>query len=580
MSSALKEQSLILLSILGYMLLLASGSDNLLPWFFAFLFLMIVLIVSFDFNSISRTPIFFASFIFSLLIIAQLIINARLISTVDMFPGWYMAIMPLLGVFIDKKTLEMLFKYIVLIFSLLAVWGLFQHYTGLAVIEDMDGRANSFFTTPNSFAAALNLVLLLLISLYANNKNSGGVLFVILLMFAALLVTESRGAWTAFFISLVIMTFLYIYYGLLVNKKRIFQLSIGMLTIFACYTLINVTDNSAGSESIETNNAYNIQQATKNFPLTSRGDSIHARLSIYSDSLELVRENPFLGHGFMTFGDHYPRVKSNNYEKTYIFTHNDYLQFLVEMGFVGLIILCLYVLAFYWVVCNCFSHLDEKSFPVVIGITAAVTSFFGHALVDFVFYIPAIFLLAACYIGYMHQLYRDQINRYLAASHFKFTNKFQNVVKIILFLPPITVLAKPALADTIFVSAENLYNQGEISLALDRFELSRQLAPQQPFYYQIEALHWLRRADDYSDRQRVEKALDLYKRSAQNNPFDIQSRYQLAYLNTLYRGIIKKPASIDQVTRWLDNVVASRPWDSDLRQRSQHLKAALMSFGD
>ena len=269
----------ILLCVLGYMLLLASSSNSLLPWFGSFVLLMYVFVSSVKNEPYYCTPVSLAAIAFSVLILVHQLVHADLITAADRYPGFFMVLLPLLGLVLEKPILEKLFRYLVLIFCLLSIWAIVQHYGGLAILVDMGGRANTFFTTPNSFAAALNLVLVLLVSIYAGGRTQSWILPIIMLLFAALLVTESRGGWLAFAATLVIAAILFRVSGSSINKAAVTRLSIGILSIFFIYSAITL---SGYDDYLQRDNKDkpSLEQTAERYPLTSRSSSIEQRLYI------------------------------------------------------------------------------------------------------------------------------------------------------------------------------------------------------------------------------------------------------------------------------------------------------------
>ena len=92
------------------------------------------------------------------------------------------------------------YKFIVFLFIVLAVWALIQYYTGKFYIVNAGLRSNTIFTTPNTFAAAINLILFPLIAVNLSVNKRPFSFIAMLLLFYALLVTQSRGGLLSFII--------------------------------------------------------------------------------------------------------------------------------------------------------------------------------------------------------------------------------------------------------------------------------------------------------------------------------------------------------------------------------------------
>lgn len=139
----------------------------------------------------------------------------------------------------------------------------------------------------------------------------------------------------ASYIAVMTITFLvFIYY--IFKKKKYF--AVFALTIFLYQMLLLFL--SEGSDTSFSRRFSNLFSYEENF---NQDPQINARLMSYSETLEIIKENIFLGKGFGGFKSH---SEFTNYIK---YPHNIFLEFMVEMGLIGLIfiILFLYYLARY-----------------------------------------------------------------------------------------------------------------------------------------------------------------------------------------------------------------------------------------
>ena len=117
------------------------------------------------------------------------------------------------------------------------------------------------------------------------------------------------------------------------------------------------------------------------------------RLDIWRDSLSMIKDHPF-GIGLEAFKQVFPVYNVSNFSDTrFIFLHNDYLQLLVETGWIGFLAL---VGGFYIFLVNSvfkIQHMRLQSNPMrfflSIGALSGLVSIAFHSFFDFNLHMPA-----------------------------------------------------------------------------------------------------------------------------------------------------------------------------------------------
>ncbi len=139
-------------------------------------------------------------------------------------------------------------------------------------------------------------------------------------------------------------------------------------------------------------------------PLLARFSSLDAdfssRLSVWKDSLVLIRSHPLLGTGLGSFADSFTRVQTTHLGRTVDHAHNDYLEFAVEMGLPGALLL--FGLMFRLLLASIRLGLvspRSDSFYLSLACAGSVVALLVHSLADFNLQIPANAFLFAIVLG-------------------------------------------------------------------------------------------------------------------------------------------------------------------------------------
>jgi len=130
------------------------------------------------------------------------------------------------------------------------------------------------------------------------------------------------------------------------------------------------------------------------------------RIYIWSELVPLLREFRWFGTGLMGFDPVFLKYQAFVNEKRIDFAHNDFLQYLIEMGILGFLALmaslCALVLP---VIRNSWSTptlspSSNEARLLLAGCVASLSALFLHSLVDFNLYIPANMFVFAWILGF------------------------------------------------------------------------------------------------------------------------------------------------------------------------------------
>ena len=328
--------------------------------------------------------------------------------------------------FSEKKQFRT-FIYVFFASSVLIVSsGFFQHFTGIDFIRqhvNSNDRITSAFAHPNDFAAYLLVVCAIFFGTSFLGTNRQGSLLIwrwspiqivscisFVLALICLGLTYSRGAWIAFFLSIlflgfvnwrvlpisisVILIFLFVFFPGMTDNRNIVWLTENTLVIIPenirvksqmdspSKSLPPVQKNDLSSEEIgkekEKTEEIKVQSA---FDLIKKFNA-SGRQILWKDAIDIIRQNPF-GTGLNT----YSRIAHEHNMFWSGYPHNCYLQLTAEMGFIGFFV-------FVWIMVTLLKksfenlrHIQDTFFrPIILGLLAGVLGFLMHSFVDTNFY--------------------------------------------------------------------------------------------------------------------------------------------------------------------------------------------------
>jgi O-antigen ligase len=114
------------------------------------------------------------------------------------------------------------------------------------------------------------------------------------------------------------------------------------------------------------------------------------RISIWRDTLRLIRQHPLIGTGLGTFSVAYPSVQTSFLNVLVDHAHCDYLEVISDLGLPGGILAFGSIL---WVLAQAVRHYGEAGdrFDTVVclGCVGSIAAILVHGLADFNLYIPA-----------------------------------------------------------------------------------------------------------------------------------------------------------------------------------------------
>ena len=192
-----------------------------------------------------------------------------------------------------------------------------------------------------------------------------------LLMAASIFLSESRGGMVAFAAEFVVFAIILIQQH---SKNR------AATTLVAAMAFFTIFIFWMGAGELEA------RLATFRHP----GVSIHTRFQIAQDTLQMWRSHPWLGFGLGNFTRAYPQFRSFYTDELVNAAHNDYLQFLSELGILGFGAILWFLLAVLGRgLRNVHDWSSSSSHSARLAALLGVVGIAVHSLTDFNLQIPA-----------------------------------------------------------------------------------------------------------------------------------------------------------------------------------------------
>lgn len=251
-----------------------------------------------------------------------------------------------------------------------SIYGVFQHF-GLdpvprAAYAVERSRSFAFFGNPNFYGAYLVMILTVGAALFlVAEKRKAKIWYVVsATAFAAMIYTETRGAWLGFAVSLIVFTW---FYKKEITWKRYIALLLTFVCIFALILVEMGPDRllSIGGEMVAL--------------IDGEEGALSGRGYIWKRALPLVKEYFWLGSGPDTFGEVFPQEGHIYHDKA----HSEPLQIAITMGIPALVFYLLGLAMVFYRACVTARKVEQPQERVMLyGLLAACIGYQVHALVN------------------------------------------------------------------------------------------------------------------------------------------------------------------------------------------------------
>lgn len=351
----------------------------------------------------------------------------KLIIIVSVFFASYLAIRKISGAFLFICYIFIISLFFESIYTLIDFFSTNDSFTGIS-------------KNRNISSSSLVLKLIFLIYVIENSKPFYKKFIFRALEIIALLsiiVLQSR------FGIISILGIYFLYFMLMKSSRKIIVLPILISAVFFLY--------------FNNNNFQNKIEKNYTFQNLSEDNSVQQRLNFYKSSINLFKIKPITGHGLGSWKYKSIENKSSKTNSVFIpyYTHNDFLQILMETGLVGLFV---YLAFFLLVLKTLLKNRDNKSYiPLIIALilvsSNSIVNFPIHRTQE---YIP--FIICCSFI--------------LRKKEFEIKSKKSNLLPflIILLIPSIVLSNYEYRSLKIQETLMKDYQNNKFSLTLDEIK--------------------------------------------------------------------------------------------------------------
>lgn len=274
----------------------------------------------------------------------------------------------------DKEQIKKIVFSICCGVSLLAVDALWQFFFGYDFVHRIAlhyniglPRASASFPNPNLLGIYMSAFIPLIAGLtilYFKGKSKLFMSFLTILALTGIFLTFSRGAGLAVYLAILFLS--------IAGKRKL--LISALIAVFLIFPFVMPKDIKKWAKEVNYNPIV--------FMLNQD------RISIYNNTINMIKHHPFVGIGVNTFSKNYGKYKTESAEKyaptpDSIYSHNIYLQMAGEVGLLGLAVFIWFLFLIFKNAFNSFSNLkDEYLRAVSLSLTACLLAFLVNGLTE------------------------------------------------------------------------------------------------------------------------------------------------------------------------------------------------------
>ena len=317
----------------------------------------------------------------------------------------------IISLFATRTRLLWLLSILVISGTLQAFYGTFMALSGfewslLGETHSSRGVATGTFVNRNHFAGYIELTLACGIGLMMALRSTASwsltsaielvmgpkarLRLALVILVIALVMTRSRGGNVAFFTAMLAMSLIFIVRNKENRRRNIFILLslivIDTLVVSQYFGLENLKDRLVNTRLVDSVQIIEVERV----PVEIVQHANEIRGQVIMDALPLAMKNPIIGQGAGAFEATYPQYADESVRLHFDHAHNDFLQFFIEYGAIGSLLLALFVgWALYFAMAALWQTKSLFRNGLGLGISMGIVSLMIHSFSDFNLQIPA-----------------------------------------------------------------------------------------------------------------------------------------------------------------------------------------------
>ncbi|MDD5644138.1 MAG: O-antigen ligase family protein [bacterium] len=281
-------------------------------------------------------------------------------------------------VFAGKKSVNIYIAGLLLSVLFVASYGLIDYFKGansvFGILRPVQyhGRLGGTYICPNHCSGFFEITFFVLLAcLFVRKINSGYKIiigYILALVILSVLLSKSRSGIACMLVGLTV-------FAILASREKKRYFLIGLSIVLAAVIISGTLF---------------LPEIAERFSRFSSDTSINTRITIWKDTLALVKQKPLLGFGLGSYKWVYHSVRSAGMSREIDFAHNDYLHAWVETGILGLALVLWFVFSYFKLGIRAIGLMRSSTKRFILyGIFSGIAAIMAHSLTDFNMHILA-----------------------------------------------------------------------------------------------------------------------------------------------------------------------------------------------
>ena len=380
-----------------------------------------------------------------------------------------------------KVNLRNIIRIFVIIISSVSLLGLFQYYGFLGNLFAQVSSPASTFVNKNLATPLVVLFFpfIFFSILFSNSKKKRLIqTFCFAITLSYLIASTTKSSWMGVFLSFVFFVGIILFFKDIrknsfrkFHRSSLFFLIPGILLTFLIIHIRTYLP-APQDEDLSLNSTLDFFQGKEK--LTAHETKafnrpVAIRLSKWQNSFEIVKDHPLSGIGLGSFDAVYPFYHKSKIDDQWFMprfflggTHNDSLQFIIETGIVGFILILMIFLLIYFFLIKLL-HLNDKNMIFYLASLTGITGLIIDSFFNYPFHHPTYLFYTAFLLGTIYAKYQEHFPDNRFKIRFKANRSYSIPVLIILLLISVYIsraryLSGVYLKKALFMENSNLFS--------------------------------------------------------------------------------------------------------------------------